>query len=200
MSKETNSQNVMGSNFSSNKEHISSDVSGLQGTEKEKEVPIQSEEQLERGKTIDLECTTSGNEQCSGGEQQQQQRGGGKSNDIDKSSKLQRDGCRSGDIEIEEDNSDEQPQPNREFWREFWDFIGRQQYAWDEIQNKRTLKVDKDDILETILIDFILPSYIPMISTKKKPRKKKSRKHKKKKWFKKHNKNNRNSTFELIFI
>lgn len=206
MSQEEVFENDMGNNISNNQEPVHSPIPGLQRAEEKEEVPGEIQPEPNRGESpVDTECPITGGEQH-GDKEQQFRREGDQSPDIDKSPKLQHDGCRNSeldnpriggstsddggegdDIEIEEDKSSEQSESDGIFWRELWNCIKMQEIE-DQIKRER-----ENEILETLIVDFILPSYQPMLSHRKKNKKNK------KKWFKKRKGNKKREITYIIF-
>lgn len=155
----------MGSNISSDQKPVSSPLPGDQGTEKKEEVQSESgktEEQTEQTEQqVDLELSDVGRD-----DKQQS----GESGCSGESPKLQHDGCRSDESRDREFKPDGQ----------FWEFIERQQKAWDKCHSQR-----KSELIPGIyFLDLLLCESKPEPPKKKNRRRKKN----KKKWFKKKSK------------
>lgn len=168
-----NSENGMGSTISSDQKPVSSPLPGDQGTEKKEEVQSESgktEEQTDQQQQqVDLELPDVRRD-----DKQQP----GESGCPRESPKLQHDGCRS-------DKSG-----NREFKPDgqFWEFIERQQKAWDKCHSQ-----GKSELIPGLyFLDLLL------CETKPEPPKKNRRRRKnKKKCFKKKSKKEK---FHYIFL
>lgn len=169
---EKNIENGMGSNISSNQKPISSSLPGNQGTEKKEEIQSEGRKTESEGNSAYSECTTNGRT-----DQQQP----GEPGCITEPTKLQHDGCGSienGNTKFESD-------------RQFWEFIERQQAAWDKYNSKR-----KSELMISPEIPIMIEMFV--VNDNKKYNQEKRKRKNKKKWFTK--KNRRNNKFHYIFI
>lgn len=167
-----NTENGMGSTISSDQKPVSSPLPGDQGTEKKEEVQSESgktEEQTEQ-QQVDLELPDVRRD-----DKQQP----GESGCSGESSKLQHDRCRSNESRDREFKPDGQ----------FWEFIERQQKAWDKCHPQR-----KSELIPGLyFLDLLLCEAKPEPHKKNNKRRRKN----KKKWFKKKSKKEK---FHYIFL
>ncbi len=171
-----NSENGMGSTISSDQKPVSSPLPGDQGTEKKEEVQSESGEKAteehsgEQQQQVDLELPDVRRD-----DKQQP----GESGCPGESPKLQHDRCGS------DESRDGKFKPDGQFW----EFIERQQKAWDKYHSQR-----KSELIPGLyFIDLLLCEAKPEAPKKKNRRRKKN----KKKWFKKKSKKDK---FHYIFL
>ena len=170
-------ENGMGSNISRDSESVSSPVPGVQGVEEKEEVQCETATATATTEQADIECTNGRSSDEQPGRDNQQQPG--ESSDIKQPSELQHDGCGSPESRDTEFKPDGQ----------FWEFIERQQKAWDKCHPQR-----KSELIPGLyFLDLLLCEAKPEPHKKNNKRRRKN----KKKWFKKKSKKEK---FHYIFL